>query len=193
MQHRDKDWSKIVYEDHSWDRDFRNDSFIYDGFTMSFAPAGALDNFPFETELQDFYPLPDRKGVLFIATFRRREFFIEKRPCQCYYFCPDCTEDTRVFSKAEYFIYIYRYIYGRFVKIGEMDTNFRYGDPEYGFSLEKPFYKDIYAFENDGDLIVAANSEKKPFRLVFDFEEDQNYLEEIELPTGIEFITAFVS
>jgi hypothetical protein len=58
--------------------------------------------------------------------------------------------------------------------------------------LEKPFYKDIAAFENDGDLIVAANSEKKPFRLVFDVEEDQNYLEEIELPTGIEFLTAFV-
>jgi hypothetical protein len=40
--------------------------------------------------------------------------------------------------------------------------------------------------------VLTVNSEKKPFRLVFDFEEDQNYLEEIELPTGIEFITAFV-
>jgi hypothetical protein len=96
-----------------------------------------------------------------------------------------------VFSKAEYFVYIYRYIYGRFVKIGQMDTNFRYGDPEYGFSLSTPFYKDISAFENNGDIIVAANSEKNPFRLVLDFENDQNYLEEFELPKGIEFMTAF--
>ena len=72
-----------------------------------------------------------------------------------------------------------------------METKFRYGDPEYGFSLEKPFYKDIAAFENNGDIVVAANSEKKPVRLVFDFEEDENYLEEFELPAGIEFSTAF--
>ena len=96
-----------------------------------------------------------------------------------------------MFSNAEYFVYIYRYIYGRFVKIGQMDTNFRYADPEYGFSVSTPFYKDISAFENNGDIIVAANSEKNPFRLVLDLENDQNYLEEFELPKGIEFMTAF--
>ena len=54
MQHRDKDWSKIVYEDHSWDRDFRNDSFIYDGFSMNFSPAGSLDNFRLKRSFKMF-------------------------------------------------------------------------------------------------------------------------------------------
>jgi hypothetical protein len=63
MQHRDKDWSTIIYEDNSWERDFRNDSFNCDVSCMTSGNYYGLDNYPFETELQDFYPLPEKSQI----------------------------------------------------------------------------------------------------------------------------------
>ena len=82
------------------------------------------------TELAPTAPpvcLPNRKGVLFIATFRWREF--------------QRAEKRNIYTKSEYFIILYRYYSGRFLRIGQMETNFNHG----GY-LSHPFFKDINVF-----------------------------------------------
>jgi len=54
MQHRDKDWSTLAYEDQSWERDFKNESFKYEDPMMN------LFQTPFDTEILDFYPVPGK-------------------------------------------------------------------------------------------------------------------------------------
>ena len=70
MQHRDKDWSSVIYEDNSWERDFRNDSFNCDAECLNSGYYNGPDNFPFETELQDFYPLPGKGQIYRIRFFK---------------------------------------------------------------------------------------------------------------------------
>ena len=54
MQHRDKDWSTLAYEDQSWERDFKNETFKYEDPMMN------LFQTPFDTEIMDFYPVPGK-------------------------------------------------------------------------------------------------------------------------------------
>ncbi|CAG5110971.1 Oidioi.mRNA.OKI2018_I69.chr2.g5317.t1.cds [Oikopleura dioica] len=171
MESRERDWSESYYEDPLWEKEFRNDSH---GVEIGMQ----ITQLPYETVINDFLPIPDRKGVLFVATFRWREFefgsdqtFVNKNPGP--YFN---THSNFSFTKAKYFIIVYRLAAGRFVRMDRMETNFAYS------SVRNPFYKDINAFEHFGEIMIYANSEEDIFRLNFESGDEKTHLERIETP-----------
>ena len=135
MDDRSLDWTQMSYEDPLWKHSFKNESHaVYLGSTLISAP--------YDTIMNDFYPIPDRKGDLFVATFRWREFEAGR------HIMVDNTDsylsheyENRMWTKAEYFIIVYRYVAGRFIRIGLTETNFRAG------YVRKPYFKDINGFE----------------------------------------------
>ena len=178
----DDDWNSWRYEDPLWEYEYRNGSFGKQYFSTDMA---VMDLFPYDTWMNDFYPIPDRKGVLFVAVFRYREF--EEEPIKL----PGCKKCPPVlgqnWTKAEYFIILYRYVFGRFIRLSRMETNFRYESKLRGFDLKTPIFKDLSALESDGDIILLSNSEPEYFKLIFNEETKETELEGFEIP-GIKLI-----
>ena len=85
------------------------------------------------------YARKDRKGILFVAIFRHREF-TKKRICRGY----KCLsyDDFAIWTNADYFIILYRYSHGRFLQISRMQTDFSYNKPQ-KYNLEFPAMKDL--------------------------------------------------
>lgn len=126
----------------------------------------------------------DRKGVLFVAVFRHREFEAYTRKMGP---CKTCQVTMQTWTKAEYFIILYRYAFGRFIRLSRMETNFRYASKSRGYDLTTPIFKDLSALESDGDIILLSNSESEYFKLIFNEEKKDTELEGFEIP-GIQLI-----
>ncbi|CAG5110271.1 Oidioi.mRNA.OKI2018_I69.chr2.g4686.t1.cds [Oikopleura dioica] len=181
----DDDWDSWRYEDPLWEYEFRNESFVKEYFSTGMFSMESL--LPYDTFMNDFYPIPDRKGVLFVAVFRYREFDEKPfKPAGCKQ-CPIVPRKN--WTKAEYFIILYRYVFGRFIRLSRMETNFRYESKLRGFDLKTPIFKDVSALESDGDIILLSNSESEYFKLIFDEETKETELEGFEIP-GIKLIAA---
>ena len=86
-------------------------------------------------------PRKDRKGVLFVATFRHREF--ERKRKFWRENCSICYDDFAIWTKANYFIILYRYSHGRFLQISRMETDFKYETKTSRHNLKMPIYKDL--------------------------------------------------
>ncbi|CAG5079896.1 Oidioi.mRNA.OKI2018_I69.PAR.g9411.t1.cds [Oikopleura dioica] len=156
LKNENGDWSKMLYEDQRWERDFHNDTFSKSYSTYDVAK-NALGHIPYDTIIQDFLPIPDKKGILFVATFRHREF--EERPFINPFLQLD---DSQFWTKTDYFIILYRYFAGQFVRIGEVKTKFTYGSSQF-----LPFYKDITSFvQSFQRFFYILHKDIRPFKLI---------------------------
>ncbi|CAG5110078.1 Oidioi.mRNA.OKI2018_I69.chr2.g4521.t1.cds [Oikopleura dioica] len=154
MESPDIDWSSWTFEDPQWEYEFRNKTFA-ELKDYAYGESLFLEHFAYDTHLNDFYPIPDRKGILFVAIFRHREFergckFPRKK-------CESLNDHYAIWTRANYFIILYRYSHGRFLQVSKMETDFSY---EYKPYKKKSINKDKMA---GGARMRVANqiNEKK--------------------------------
>ena len=57
MESPDRDWHSWTFEDTLWDYEFKNETFA-DLNTYMNGKQSLVDHFPYDTDLNDFYPIP---------------------------------------------------------------------------------------------------------------------------------------
>ena len=59
-QDPDEDWNSWSYEDTLWEYEFRNETFAKEYFQPGFSVSSGAEQFPYDTWMNDFYPIPGK-------------------------------------------------------------------------------------------------------------------------------------